>query len=134
MKLQGKCALFGLLVLMSCGLSLAQNKKVEGNYCAEPTLTAPGSGYKSGDKPEQPDKTADLPSVVQSVEQAVKCYQALSGGIDPMQPNGLPKLSGATLDFKTTTGKTIGLSFFTIYFQSRWEPREGCHRRRIVYI
>ncbi|MGB8788886.1 MAG: trypco2 family protein, partial [Candidatus Acidiferrales bacterium] len=58
-----------------------------------------------------------LPSVVQTVEQALKCYQALSGQTDAMQPKGLPKLNSVEMDFKVTTGKTVGLTFSIFVFK-----------------
>jgi hypothetical protein len=84
--------------------------------CAIPKITA-SSGYKLGEIKKQPDKTADLPSVVRTVEQALKCYQVLSQEKDPMQPQGLPKLSSAVMDFKTTTGETVGFTFSIFVFK-----------------
>jgi len=62
-------------------------------------------------------QTADLPSVVQTVEHALECYQALAKTKDPMQPAGLPKLSSAAMDFKTTTGETVGFTFSVFVFK-----------------
>jgi hypothetical protein len=90
---------------------------VTGNFCDAPELAKAGPGYTKEDIEQQPDKTADLPSVVQTVEQALKCYQALSGEKDPMQPKGLPKLNSAEMDFKTTTGKTVGFTFSIFVFK-----------------
>jgi NTP-dependent ternary system trypsin peptidase co-occuring protein len=66
---------------------------------------------------EQPAGTADLARVVQLVDHALKCYQALSKDLDPLQPKGLPKISSATMDFKTTTGKTVGFSLSIFVFK-----------------
>src|SRR5215472_11386947 len=84
---------------------------VVGNFCDSPKLASAEAGYRAEDVKEQPKETADLPSVVRTVEQALKCYQALSGEKDPLHPKGLPKLNSVQLDFKTTTGKTVGFSF-----------------------
>lgn len=55
----------------------------------------------------QPNGTADLPSVIASVTSAMQCYQDNRGtGAD-----ALPKLSSAVFDFKTTTGTVGGLTF-----------------------
>jgi hypothetical protein len=86
--------------------------------CGQPKpITAPAPGYKASDLQAQPGKTADLPSVVQTVERALECYQALAGTKDPAQPKGLPKLSSAVMDFKTTTGKTVGFTFSIFVFK-----------------
>lgn len=66
---------------------------------------------------EQPAGTADLASVVELVEHALQCYQALSKDIDPLQPKGLPKINSAVMDFKTTTAKTVGFSFSIFVFK-----------------
>jgi len=119
MKLRRSAFLFALVVLVTSAMCLAQKKKAitvqEGDVCQVPHLPAPGA-YPS-DVKGQPDKTADLPSVIQTVEQALKCYQSLTGGSDPDQPKGLPKLSSATLDFKTTTAKTVGFSISFFIFK-----------------
>ncbi len=36
---------------------------------------------------------------------------------DSTQPKGLPKLSSAVMDFKTTTGKTVGFTFSVFVFK-----------------
>jgi hypothetical protein len=92
-----------------------KDKTITGNFCDAPTLPSPGPTYK--DLKDQPKDTADLPSVVQTVEQALKCYQALSGEKDPLQPKGLPKLNSVEMDFKTTTGKTVGFTFSIFVFK-----------------
>lgn len=94
-----------------------QEELVTGNFCDKPTLSNPAPGYEKKDIEKQPDKTADLPSVVQTVEQALKCYQVLSGEKNPLQPDGLPKLNSTVMDFKTTTGKTVGFTFSIFVFK-----------------
>jgi len=90
-------------------------KPLEGEFCTEPTITR---GYSADQVKDQPDNTADLPSVVQTVEQALKCYQALTTtGSEAAQPKGLPKLSSAVFDFKTTTAKTVGFSISFFIFK-----------------
>lgn len=104
-----------LVLIPAC---LAQKPKiVTGNFCEDPKLATPGPGYEKDQIQKQPDKTADLPSVVQTVEQALKCYQVLSGDKDPLQPKGLPKLNSVVMDFKTTTGETVGFSFSIFVFK-----------------
>jgi hypothetical protein len=41
----------------------------------------------------------------------------LSKDLDPLQPKGLPKISSAVMDFKTTTGKTASFSFSIFVFK-----------------
>jgi hypothetical protein len=108
-------------LLMLSSLCFAQKKKqvqntVQGEFCQAPTLPAPGA-YKPDDAKGQPNNTADLPTVVATVEQALKCYQESTKGSDPTQPNGLPKLSSAVFDFKTTTAKTAGFSISFFIFK-----------------
>jgi len=109
------------LLLIASTPCLAQKPKAvvsTGTFCDTPALAAAGPDYqKSAIGDNQPDKTADLPSVVQTVEQALKCYQALTGEKDPMQPKGLPKLNSVMMDFKTTTGKTVGFTFSVFIFK-----------------
>ncbi|MGA7969700.1 MAG: hypothetical protein WA800_04365 [Terriglobales bacterium] len=59
---------------------------------------------------DAPKGTADLNSVIASVEAALKCYQDNRGS----GPDALPALQQAQFDFKTTTGKVGGItvSFF----------------------
>jgi hypothetical protein len=113
MKIRHAVLIFAVLATrMPC---LAQQAGTTGTVCDVPKLAAPGPGYESVQ--QQPDKTADLPSVVQTVEQALKCYQALTHETDPTQPKGLPKLSSVVMDFKTTTGTTGGLTFSIFIFK-----------------
>jgi len=120
MKLRKSVFVLVPLLLVTSAICFAQKKKTvappEGEVCQAPKLPAPGA-YKPSDVKDQPAKTADLPSVVQTVEQALKCYQSLTGGSDPEQPKGLPKLSSANLDFKTTTSKTAGFSISFFIFK-----------------
>lgn len=85
---------------------------VKGPFCDAPKLAEPGTVDK-----DQPANTVDIAKVVQMVDQALKCYQALSGDADPTQPKGLHKLSSAVMDFKTTTGKTVGFSLSVYVFK-----------------
>jgi len=64
------------------------------------------------EKIQAPSNTADLNSVIVSVEAALKCYQDNVG----VGPDALPKLQKAELDFKTTTGKIGGLSVSIFVF------------------
>jgi hypothetical protein len=89
-------------------------KPVEGDFCQAPTLPVPGA-YKPSDG--QPQNTADLPTVIATVEQALKCYQQTTKDADPNQPKGLPKLNSATMDFKTTTSKSGGFSISFFIFK-----------------
>jgi len=58
------------------------------------------------EKIQAPNGTADLNSVIGSIEAALKCYQDNVGS----GPDALPKLQKAEIDFKTTTGKIGGVS------------------------
>jgi hypothetical protein len=62
---------------------------------------------------KQPAQTADLPSVVASVEAAIDCYQANRGS----GPDALPPLTSAALEFKTTTGTVGGLTLSLFIFK-----------------
>ena len=103
-------------LLVLCNVCFAKDPPkpaLSGPYCDPPKLDA--SYYLNAN-----DKTAegiDLPSVTKTVEQALKCYQALSGGADPTHPKGLPKLGSVTMDFKTTTGKSAGISVSFFIFK-----------------
>ena len=105
-----------VLINPSCFAQKKKRATVIGAFCEAPKLD-PTRSYDKKYIDDQPDKTADLPTVVQMVEQALKCYQALSGDKDPMHPAGMPKLSSAVMDFKTTTGKTIGFSIAVYIFK-----------------
>lgn len=107
------------VALLVCANSSAQekNKAAADNFCDPPRNIAADPGYRSTNIKEQPKNTADLPSVVRTVEQALKCYQALSGEKDPMHPEGLPRLNTVEMDFKTTTGTTVGLTFAIFVFK-----------------
>jgi hypothetical protein len=114
-NIQGAALIVGFLIASTA--CMAQQKTVTGDFCSQPKLAAPAPAYEKKNIGNQPAGTADLPTVVQMVEQALKCYQALSKDIDPLQPKGLPKISSAVLDFKTTTGKTVGFSFSIFVFK-----------------
>jgi hypothetical protein len=96
----------------------ANKAATDSSACDAPMpITSPAPAYQKSNLPKQPDQTADLPSVVQTVEKALECYQALSREKDPLQPKGLPKLASAMLDFKTTTSKTVGFTFSVFVFK-----------------
>lgn len=73
--------------------------------CQPPSIPATPGLSTSG----APAKSADLNSVIATVEAALKCYQDNAGS----GPDALPALVQADFDFKTTTAKTGG---FTISF------------------
>jgi hypothetical protein len=87
------------------------------NVCSAPAPVVVSAYEKKKDVKDQPADVVDLSSVVQLVEQALKCYQVSSKDLDPLQPKGLPKITSATMDFKTTTGKTIGFSLSIFVFK-----------------
>jgi hypothetical protein len=103
--------------ILLCGLPCFAQQKVTPQSCSEPKLAAPGPGYQKSDIKEQPKDTADLPSVVATVEQALRCYQAMTLETDPLHPKGLSQLSSVVLDFKTVTGKTVGFTFSVFVFK-----------------
>lgn len=105
------------LLIAIDGAAQQETNAVVGNFCDTPKLASAASGYRTEDVKEQPKDTADLASVVQTVEQALKCYQALSSEKDPLHPKGLPKLKSVQLDFKTTTSKTVGFSILIFVFK-----------------
>jgi hypothetical protein len=115
MKIRGVALIVGFLIASTA--SMAQQKAiVPEDACGAPK---PATGIASENKnaKEQPEDTADLAAVVQLVDHALKCYQAVSKDLDPLQPKGLPKISSAVMDFKTTTGKTVGFSFSVFVFK-----------------
>jgi hypothetical protein len=77
--------------------------------CPVPQVTA----TVPTDKFEAPAGTADLHSVIISVEAAINCYQTSIGS----GPDALPPLKQADFDFKTTTGKIGGISVSFFIFQ-----------------
>jgi hypothetical protein len=115
MNLRGTTVIVGLLIASTnC---MAQKKTaVTEDVCSVPKAVTVTAFENKNDK-NQPADTVDLAAVVQLVEQALKCYQVVSKDLDPLQPKGLPKISSATLDFKTTTGKTVGFSFSIFVFK-----------------
>jgi hypothetical protein len=117
MKFHVKICLFVALVVGTSSFAQEKNRAVTDNFCDPPKGIPADPGYRSTDIKEQPKNTADLPSVVRTVEQALKCYQALSGEKDPTHPKGLPMLSTVEMDFKTTAGTTTGLAFSIFVFK-----------------
>jgi len=105
-----------LMAGTACGAQQQAKAIVTEEVCSapKPAAAAVAEEKRGG---EQPAGTADLASVVQLVDHALKCYQALSKDLDPLQPKGLPKISSATMDFKTTTGKTVGFSLSIFVFK-----------------
>jgi len=115
MKIRKVALVVGLFI--SSSACLAQEKAiVPEDVCGAPKPAAAMDSEKK-DAKDQPENTADLAAVVQLVDHALKCYQALSKDLDPLQPKGLPKISSVVLDFKTTTGKTVGFSFSIFVFK-----------------
>lgn len=115
MRIRTVALIVGFLIpSMPC---MAQEKGIVAEeVCGAPKPPAAmASENKSGK--DQPENTANLAAVVQLVDHALKCYQALSKDLDPSQPKGLPKISSVVLDFKTTTGKTVGFSFSIFVFK-----------------
>jgi hypothetical protein len=115
MNIRSFALIVGMLIAsMAC---MAQRKTIATeDVCGAPKpATATASENKSVS--DQPAGTTDLAAVVQLVDHALKCYQALSKDLDPLQPKGLPKISSAVMDFKTTTGKTVGFSFSIFIFK-----------------
>lgn len=112
-----------LLLLAQCFAAgsqiLAQQKTnvLVGNFCEPPKLASVLSEAKVDEDKVEPKGIADLGSAIQTVEQALKCYQVLSGEKDPLHPKGLPKLNSVVLDFKTTTAKTVGFSISVFVFK-----------------
>jgi hypothetical protein len=101
-KLMILCLFAGL---MSCQL-FGQDVQ-----CKAPQI--PSATRLAADATKQPNQTADLPSVIASVQAAIDCYQANRGsGAD-----ALPPLASAVLDFKTTTGTVGGLSVSLFIFK-----------------
>jgi hypothetical protein len=78
-------------------------------HCPTPTVT-PNPDLVGA---TAPPKSADLNSVVTTIESALQCYQDNRGG----GADALPPLIQADLDFKTTTAKTGGLSISFFIFK-----------------
>jgi hypothetical protein len=99
---------FLLLATLMASTSLIVNAEIQ---CAKPTIPV---AHKLDSKDvKQPERTADLPSVLDSVNAAIQCYQDNRGS----GPDPLPKLSSVVIDFKTTTGLVTGLSFSIFIFK-----------------
>lgn len=114
MRLLGIAAGF-LLLSLPCRAQHGPGPALTDEVCQAPKAAAMTSADKK--IKEQPPGTAELAQVVQLVEHALKCYQVVSKDADPLQPKGLPKISTATMDFKTTTGKSAGFSFSIFVFK-----------------
>jgi hypothetical protein len=103
--------------LIASTACMAQQKAIVPEEVCNAPKPATATASESKDIKGQPENTAELAVVVQLVDHALKCYQALSKDLDPLQPKGLPKISSAVLDFKTTTGKSVGFSFSIFVFK-----------------
>lgn len=115
MTLRGLALIVGLFIASTA--CMAQRKvAAAGDVCGAPGPVIVTSSLDKNAK-NQPADAVDLAAIVQLVDHALKCYQALSKDLDPLQPKGLPKISSATMDFKTTTGKTVGFSFSILVFK-----------------
>jgi hypothetical protein len=79
------------------------------SHCPTPTVT-PNPDLVGA---TAPPKSADLNSVVTTIESALQCYQDNRGG----GSDALPPLIQADFDFKTTTAKTGGLSISFFIFK-----------------
>jgi hypothetical protein len=109
-------------VILPILLSLAAPSLFGQNPTAETTQKCPVpvvQGTVPRDKIEAPAGTADLHSVIVSVEAALKCYQDHIG----VGPDALPALQKASFDFKTTTGKIggVNVSFFVFSLKASKE-------------
>jgi hypothetical protein len=95
-----------LLIVPSC-LGQTKSPVTADNSIHCPVATIQTKPIENVDAPKG---TADLNSVIASVEAALKCYQDNRGS----GPDALPALQQAQFDFKTTTGKVGGItvSFF----------------------
>lgn len=116
MKMRGLALIVGFLIANTACIAQRKAATPTEDVCsaAKPaTVTA----YENKNVKDQPADTVNLAAVVQLVDQALRCYQALSKDLDPLQPKGLPKITSAAMDFKTTTGKTVGFSFSIFVFK-----------------
>ncbi|MFI5087821.1 MAG: trypco2 family protein [Terriglobales bacterium] len=115
MNIRGLALIVGFFIASTA--CMAQGKAIaKEDVCGEPKPTT-ATASENKNVTDQPAGTVNLAAVVQLVDHALKCYQALSEDIDPLQPKGLPKISSAVMDFKTTTGKTVGFSFSIFVFK-----------------
>jgi hypothetical protein len=95
-----------LVLSLSLGCLQATAAETQPTKCPTPSVPeTPGLSAAGA-----PPKSADLSSVISTVEAALKCYQDNIGS----GQDALPPLLQADFDFKTTTAKTGGLtiSFF----------------------
>jgi len=86
--------------------------------CSEPKVASPAGEYVTVQNATKDKKTrtVDFPTVLQTVNQALTCYQLLANK-NIIQPAGLPKISSAALDFKTATATTTGFSLSVFIFK-----------------
>lgn len=107
--------LVSMLAAFPCFAQAPSPDAVTPKSCPAPSVTK----TQSKEKVEQPDGTADLPSVIAAVQAAIKCYQDNAG----VGPDALPTLQKAVFDFQTTTGKVggINVSFFIFKIQAQHE-------------
>jgi hypothetical protein len=115
MSIRGVALIVGFLIASTA--CMAQRKAVVTEDVCGAQTTATVAASENKNVKDQPADTVNLAAVVQLVDHALKCYQALSKDLDPLQPKGLPKISSAVMDFKTTTGKTVGFSFSIFVFK-----------------
>jgi hypothetical protein len=101
--------LLALLGVSPCFSQASSSATDSSKKCPVPQVTP----TVSIDKIEAPAGTADLHSVIVSVQAALKCYQDNIGS----GPDALPPLQKAEFDFKTTTGKIGGISVSFFVFQ-----------------
>jgi hypothetical protein len=98
--------LIAILLVMSTRMAVAEDPA---QRCPRPTVT-PNPDLVNASAPAT---SADLNSVVTTIESALQCYQDNRGsGAD-----ALPVLIQADFDFKTTTAKTGGLSISFFIFK-----------------
>lgn len=116
MNIRGLAIIVGFLIASTACMAQRKPKVPEEDVCSAPKpATVTASEYKN--VKGQPADMVDLAAIVQLVEHALKCYQALSKDLDPLQPKGLPKITSAVMDFKTTTSRTVGFSFSIFVFK-----------------
>jgi hypothetical protein len=107
----GRNPMTKLILQVALFAVIALNAHAQEIQCKPPNLAAAKKLDPSSTK--QPSQTADLPSVIASVEAALNCYQSNRGSnADP-----LPPLRSAVLELKTTTGTVRGLSMSIFIFK-----------------
>jgi hypothetical protein len=96
-------------LLLSCCALFAEFAAADPAKCPIPSVPKVPGLSASG----APPRSADLNSVIATVEAALKCYQdSVGSGKD-----ALPPLLQADFDFKTTTAKTGGFSISFFVFK-----------------